>query len=60
MHMIRLFSAFGECQAPPRGLEYELQRFRMFSVDLCGRIYSQNDAEEDGEKKMVFVPLDDP
>ena len=36
MRMFRVFfSVFGECQAPPIGLEYELQRFRSFSVDPC-------------------------
>ena len=39
--MLRLFfAAFGEFQAPPRGLECELQRFESFSVDPCGRKYS--------------------
>ena len=41
MRMLHVFfSVFGECQAPPRGLEYELQRFWSFSVDPCGRKYS--------------------
>ena len=31
MRMLRVFfSVFGECQAPPIGLEYELQRFQSF------------------------------
>ena len=31
MRMLRVFfSVFGECQAPPIGLEYELQRFQCF------------------------------
>ena len=51
MRMLRLFfSILGEFKAPPRGLEYELQHFELFSVDPCGRRYSWNDAEEDGEK----------
>ena len=56
MRMLRLFffSAFGELQAPPIGLEYELQRFESFSVDPFGRKYSRNDAEEDGGKKDCF------
>ena len=49
------FSIFGECQAPPRGLEYALQRFQSFSVDPCGCKYSWNDADED-----VFARLDGP
>ena len=51
MRMLRLR---GECQAPPIGLEYELQRFQSFSVDPSGRKYSWNDAEEDGGKKDHF------
>ena len=56
MRMLRLFffSALGELQAPPIGLEYELQRFESFSVDPFGRKYSRNDAEEDGGKKDCF------
>ena len=46
---------FGEFQAPPRGLEYELQRTESFSVDPCGRRYSWNDAEEDRGKKRLFL-----
>ena len=34
------FSVFGECQVPPKDLEYELQRFWLFSVDLYGQKYS--------------------
>ena len=34
LHVV--FSVFGECQVPPIGLEYELQFFRLFSVDPCG------------------------
>ena len=49
------FSIFSECQAPPIGLEYELQRFRSFSLEPYGRKYSWNDAEEDGGKKR-FCP----
>ena len=41
------FSGFGEFQAPPRGLECELQRFESFSADPRGRKYCWNDAEED-------------
>ena len=37
-------------------LEYELQRFRSFSVDPYGRKYSWNNAKEDGEKKDCFRP----
>ena len=49
MHMLHLFfSIFGEFQAPPIGLEYELQRVE--SLDLFGRKYFWNDASEDGEK----------
>ena len=51
---------FGECQALPIGLEYELQRFRSFSVDPYGCKYSWNDAEEDRGKKIVFVRVDSP
>ena len=51
------FSVFGECQAPPTGLEYELQRFQSFSLDPCGRKYSSNDDEEDGEKNQRTVDL---
>ena len=41
LRMLRVFfSIFGECQAPPIGLEYELQRFQSFSVEPCGRKYS--------------------
>ena len=41
MHVFCVFFfVFGECQAPPIGLEDELQRFRLFSVDSCGRTYS--------------------
>ena len=59
MCMLRLFfSVFGEFQAPPRGLEYELQCFESFSVDLFGRKYSWNNAEEDGGKKIVLVCVD--
>ena len=58
--MRRLFSVFGECQAPPIGLEYEQQRFRSFSVDPYGRKYSWNDDEEDGGKKIVLVRVDGP
>ena len=55
MRMLPLFfSAFGEFQVPPRGLESELQRFESFLVDLCGHKYSWNDAEEDREKKDSF------
>ena len=55
MRMLRLFfSIFGEFQAPPIGLEYELQRFESFSVDPFGCKYSWNDAEEDGGKKRLF------
>ena len=58
MCMLHVFiSVFGEYQAPPIGLKYELQRFQSFSVDLCGRKYSWNDAEEDGEKKRLFSPV---
>ena len=35
-------------------IEYELQRFLMFSVYPYGRKYSWNDAEEDGGKKDHF------
>ena len=50
MHMLHLFfSIFGEFQAPPIGLEYELQRVE--SLDLFGRKYFWNDASEDGEKR---------
>ena len=52
------FSFFGEFQAPPRGLEYELQHFESFSVDPCGRKYSWNDAEKEGEKKIIWVRVD--
>ena len=55
MRMLRLFyHVFGECQAPPIGLDYALQCFRLFSVDPYGRKYSWNDAEEDGGKKDSF------
>ena len=55
MHKLRLFfSVSGEFQAPPIGLEYELQRVESFSVDLCGCKYSWNDAEEDGGKTDRF------
>ena len=61
MHMLRVFfSIFGECQVPPRGLEYELQRFQSLSVDPCGRKYSWNVPEEDGEKKVCFRPSGQP
>ena len=41
MRMLRVFfPVFGECQVPPRGLEYELQHFEWFSVDPYGRKYS--------------------
>ena len=46
-----LISAFGEFQAPPIGLEYELQRFQSFSVDQYGCNYSWNDVKKDGGKK---------
>ena len=42
MHAPCLLLRFGECEAPPRG--------------LCGRKYSWNDAEEDGENKDSFHP----
>ena len=55
MRMLRLFcSIFGEFQAPPRGLECELQHFESFSVDPCGCKYSWNNTEEDREKKDHF------
>ena len=61
MRMLRLFyHVFGECQAPPIGLDYALQCFRLFSVDPYGRKYSWNDAEEDGGKKIIFVRVDGP
>ena len=57
--MLRVFFfALGEFQAPPIGLEYELQHFESFSVDLCGRKYSWNNAKEDREKKTVLVGVD--
>ena len=59
MRMLRLFfPTFGEFQAPPRGMECELQRFESFSVDPCGHGYSCNDAGEDGEKNIVLVCVD--
>ena len=61
MHMLRVFfSVFGECQVPPLGLECERQHFRLFSVDLYGRNYSWNDAEEDGGKKDNLHPCGRP
>ena len=52
------FFVFGEFQAPPTGLEYELLHFGSFSVDASGRKYSWNDAEENGGKKNVLVRVD--
>ena len=41
MCMLRLFfSVFAEFQAPPIGLEYELQRVESFTIDPFGRKYS--------------------
>ena len=57
MRMLCVFSIFGECQAPPRGLEYELQRFWWFSVDPYGHKYPLND---DREKKDRFRPCGQP
>ena len=52
MSILRLFlSVFGEFQAPPIGLEYELKRVESFTVDPFGRQWSWNDAEEDEGKK---------
>ena len=52
MRMLRVFfCVFGECQAPPIGFKYELQRIWAFSVDPCGCKYSWNNAEEDGGKE---------
>ena len=48
------FSVFGEFQAPPIGLEYELQRVEWFSMDSFGRKYSWNNAKEDRGKKDCF------
>ena len=43
IHMLRLFfSVFGEFQAPPIGLEYDLLRFESCSVNPSGRKYSWN------------------
>ena len=54
MRMLHLFfSISGEFQAPPIGLEYELQRVESFTVDPFGGKYSWNDAEEDGWKKEI-------
>ena len=56
MPMLHLFFfVFGEFQAPPIGLEYELQHFQLFSVDPYGRKCSWNDAKEDGVKKEPSV-----
>ena len=58
MRMLRVFfSAFGEFQAPPIGLEYKLQRFWSFSVDLYGRNYSWDAGEKE---KIVFIRVDGP
>ena len=55
MHMLRLFfSVFGKFQATPIGLEYELQHFESFSVDLFGHQYSWNEAKEDWGEKRSF------
>ena len=59
IHMLHRFSSvFGEFQAPPIGLEHKLQRFKSFPVDPFGHKYSWNDAEEDGEKRIVLVRVD--
>ena len=53
MLMLNLFfSVFGEFQAPPIGLEYELQRVESFSVDLLGCKLTWKDAKEDRGKKI--------
>ena len=43
----RLFSIFGEFQAPPYRLEYKLKCVESFTMDPFGRKYSWNDAKED-------------
>ena len=54
-HKLRLFvSIFGEFQAPPIGLGYELQRVESFTIDQFWCKYSWNDAEEDGGEKDRF------
>ena len=48
MHMLLLlFSVFGEFQAPPIGLEDELQCVESFSMDPFGRKYSWNHPKKD-------------
>ena len=49
MHLLHLFfSIFGEFQAPPIAVEYDLQCIEPFTMDLSGRKYSWSDAEENG------------
>ena len=49
---------FGEFQAPPIGLEYELKHVKAFTMDPFGCKYSLNDAKEDGGKMDVLLCAD--
>ena len=61
MHMLRLFfSIFGRCQAPPIGLEYELQHFQSFSVDHMDANILETMPRKTEEKKIVFIRVDGP
>ena len=55
MRMFHLFFyIFGEFQASPIGLEYEVQHVESFTIDPFGRKYSWNNATEDRGKKDHF------
>ena len=59
MRVLRLFfSVFGELQAPPIGLECELQCVESFTMDPFGCKYSWSDAKEDVGIKIVLVRVD--
>ena len=59
MRTLRLFfSVFGEFQAPPIDLEYELQRFQSFSVDCVDANILEKMPRKMEEKKIVLVRVD--
>ena len=59
MHMLRhFFSVFGEFQAPPIGWNMNYSMLSHLQWFYLERKYSWNDAEEDGEKKIVLVHVD--
>ena len=56
MCTLRLFfSVFGEFEAPPIGLQYELQLVELLKMDQFRCRYSRNNAKEYGGEKDRFV-----